>query len=153
MIKNIIEGDILLSGAKYIAHQTNTIARSCGGLAHQIVTKYPEANIYKFTEYREIGMCYKDICNDGTIIYHLVGQINPGLPYDDTLDSNRNRLVFFKNAMIQMELDFSDYDKCLAHIAMPYKIGCGLGGGNWYDYYKILDESGLNIVLFKFEEK
>lgn len=152
MVKNIVNGDILTSNSKYIAHQINTIAKSCGGLAYQIFSKYPEANIYKFTDYREIGMCYKDICNDGTTIYHLVGQINLGLPNNDSLDSYKNRLIFFKNAIVQMELDFSDYDKCLADIAVPFKIGCGLGGGNWEDYYKILDESGLNITLFNFNK-
>jgi hypothetical protein len=40
-------------------------------------------------------------------------------------------------------------------IAIPYKIGCGYGGGDWNNYEKIIKEIGekynKNIKIYKHE--
>jgi hypothetical protein len=36
---------------------------------------------------------------------------------------------------------------------MPYKIGCGLAGGNWEIYKKMLEECSTKIVLYSIEDQ
>ena len=61
-------------------------------------------------------------------------------------ESQSVRIKYFKDCIRSLE-----NSKEISHnkIAMPYGIGCGLGGGNWEDYEKILMECKLNIVLYK----
>ena len=42
----------------------------------------------------------------------------------------------------------------ITSIAIPYKIGCGLAGGNWEEYYNALNEwanknPNIKIVIYK----
>lgn len=64
----------------------------------------------------------------------------------DHNDTEANRLKWFRECICAVDaLQLEDA------VAMPYKIGCGLAGGNWQEYQKILDNASTNIVLYKYE--
>lgn len=59
-------------------------------------------------------------------------------------DSKEKRKDYFKSALDQLaDLLMMDppgigRDEIYNEIAFPYKIGCGLAGGNWEEYYDML---------------
>ena len=58
-------------------------------------------------------------------------------------DSYENRKLWFKNCL--EILDENPYNR----VAMPYGIGCGLAGGKWSEYKKMLDECSTNIIIYQ----
>lgn len=142
----IIEGDLLTSGEKYIAHQCNCISIGSRGLAKSIPDKWRYADVYTQR---------KQHSKPGTIILtspeeeyapHVIcmfAQFQPGKPniYND---SSQHRLSWFKACL--EEINKLNIDT----IAMPYNIGCGLAGGNWEDYLKLLEETPIKIRLYKY---
>ena len=63
--------------------------------------------------------------------------------YPDTYqDTSMNRQLWFKQCLD--EIDKLELDE----IAIPYLIGCGLAGGNWGKYEKLLNTAKTNIVLY-----
>ena len=59
--------------------------------------------------------------------------------YDDSIE---NREIWFKKCL--EEIDKLNLDE----IVMPYKIGCGLAGGKWINYEKMLNNAKTNIILY-----
>jgi len=158
--------DILKSDINIIAHQVNCVSKGSRGLARQIFDKYPNSNIYTKVSNRNLGQVYITFEDDSKLkILHLTAQIYTGKPRD--ADRYVDRLKAFKECIYLLEnnqgisrefigsdvmkietlrrFDIIDGDV----VGFPYGIGCGLAGGNWDDYYKILDESKLKIILFK----
>lgn len=94
------------------------------------------------------GTIQVDKSDDKTVI-HLFGQWLPGKPgkpynYPTTYsDTYSDRILFFKNCL--KELDNLELDT----VAMPYQIGCGLAGGNWDIYRKLLEDCKTKIILYK----
>ena len=154
MIKEVINGDILKSDATFIAHQINCVTTTAKGLSKSIFDKYPNANIYKSSTKRIVGKTYYDFTRNGKVIFHLAGQIRPGKPTIHYPDRYIDRISYFKSCMISLEQEI-EYLKQQYNIkkeivvAFPYGIGCGLAGGKWVDYESILQDSSLNIVLYK----
>ena len=131
------EGDILKSGANIICHQVNCRGVMGAGLAKQIKNKYPVV----FKKYRELCEFYNP--------YDLLGSVST------VLVDARNR-VWIANLFAQLnygksKLQYTNYDalrKCFLDlknqepgmtIAIPYGIGCGLGGGDWNVVKKIIE--------------
>lgn len=132
MSVKIIDGDLFSTDAKYICHQVNCRGRMGSGVAKIVKSRFPEA----FEQY--IAACDKGaylgltqyVKSGGKVIINMFAQDKYGF------DGAR----------------YTDYDafmKCLAEIksaipsgrtiAMPYKIGCGLGGGDWETIYNMID--------------
>jgi len=149
VILSIIEGDLLESSEKYIAHQCNCITKKGKGLSESIGKKFPYADHYKFRNYKEDIVGTIKIYEGSTNIICLFAQYLPGKPnskrlgYNSYCDTYLERLVWFEKCLKQLE------NLKIDRISMPYLIGCGLAGGNWADYQKILENSKLNIVLYK----
>lgn len=61
----------------------------------------------------------------------MFAQIGPGKGRNPA-DSAQQRLQYFRSCLQQLEQDLP----ADARIAFPYKIGCGLAGGNW-DLYLV----------------
>lgn len=145
----IVKGDIMQSKAPYICHQVNCMGAMGAGVAKQIKALYPDV-------YEE----YKRVCNEHRDNpAKLLGQ-NLGVRVNDDL------------AIINLfgQLEYSRFHSCTdltalraacspvaanipAHveIAMPYRIGCGLGGGDWGAVLDMLTEvfQDNNLVLYK----
>jgi O-acetyl-ADP-ribose deacetylase (regulator of RNase III) len=141
---NRIVGDILDSKEKYICHQCNSVTIGSAGLARYIFDKYPYADIYsKRRNYETIPIVEElpgniIICGNGDdqrYIINLIAQFYPSYPRDDLFyDSTKMRENYFKECLDKIkEIDQLD------SIAFPYKIGCGLAGGNWENYEKMIE--------------
>ena len=62
------------------------------------------------------------------------------------------RLNWFKDAIDKFLEQVKNEDKI--NIAIPYEIGCGLAGGDWNDYYKVLSDycnnnPKISITIYK----
>ena len=58
-------------------------------------------------------------------------------------NTKENRIKWFKKCLENIE------KQGITRVAMPYNIGCGLAGGDWQTYKTILEESKLNIFIYK----
>ena len=169
MIEEIIKGDLLKSKEKYIAQQCNCVTVKSHGLSAQVSKKYPWADVYSRRKAIKNGRnCAKTRSEPGTIqidsngisknVIHMFAQYCPGkngryagvyglpdLNKSSICDNKKDRLKWFKECLEEIE------KQEITRVAMPYLIGCGLAGGHWPDYRKALEESPLEIILYKFE--
>ena len=139
-----VDGDILDQNVDYIAHQTNCISAGSSGLARAIFDKYPESNLYQERAsgnyFHKPGHIYLRKTSGPTII-NMMAQFAPGItPFNVKLSD----IQFTETSELRMVWFLSCLDKmCLLNgssIAFPYKIGCGLAGGNWDSYKKAIDD-------------
>lgn len=134
MIKHI-KCDIFESGADIICHQVNCQGVMGSGIAKQVREKYPI--VYeKYKEYcnaAKTGLLGKVLIiptKDGFSIANLFGQAYYG--YDGACYTD---YVYLRECLKYVR-GFS-LNKT---IAIPYKIGCARGGGDWNIVYKIIEE-------------
>lgn len=133
-------GDILKSGADYICHQVNCKGIMGAGLALQIREAYPQL-------YDE----YKNLCN--IMGANLLGQVNVYVTNNLKSDNHINTVIVNMYAQEdygrnKVQTDYEAFESCVRQIinlskindvyvsgkpviAFPYKIGCGLAGGDW----------------------
>lgn len=153
----IVNKSLLKAEEKVILHQTNTKTTRGKGLSKQIFDMYPDANVYKNRHKKSM------FSTPGTIqlvktrnkkgekryIINMFGQKYPGKP-NRTDDTSEQREIWFRNCLMRVSKI-----KNLKAIALPYRIGCGLAGGNWNNHKKILktfasDNPQIKVVLYKF---
>lgn len=142
MVK-IIKGDLLKSQSEIIAHQVNCLGVMGSGVAKQIREKYPEV----YDEYIEFCVDYSDKSllgmtqaiktTNGRIVVNLFGQNDYGRDGKQYTDIDALRQCFNSLYTYALRNDIKT-------IAMPYKIGCGLGGGDW--------EEVLTLILSVFKD-
>lgn len=143
-------GNILDADTDAIAQQVNCMGVMGAGLAKQIRNKYPAV----YDEYKKacnevyhplelLGDCR--FCNvDNRVIFNLFGQYRYGRGKQHT------ELSALKGAMRKMDVI------CLLHdiksVAVPYGIGCGLGGADWEDVYLLIklifEDSPILIKIY-----
>ena len=155
MSVKIVNGDLLDAHAAYICHQVNCRGRMASGVAGQIRAKYPEA----FRAYSErcdgrrsrddplemLGRTQFVRCGDGVTVINMFSQEGYGRDggqYTD-YEAFRSCLREIHNAV-----------PADAVIAMPYGIGCGLGGGDWNIIFELIKEelSDHTVELWKIEK-
>lgn len=154
----VINGNILDATEKYIAHQTNCVSNGgAGGLAKSIFKKYPYADCYRLRTERSIPGTI-DIRGNGInerFIINLHGQMYPGDAYvNHENDSYDMREKYFKQCLYEISLIDN-----IESIAFPMGIGCGLAGGNWEHYSKMLEDfadslyqvHGVHVKIYNFE--
>lgn len=125
----MVEGNLLESKTQFIAHQTNCKTRGNGmGLAKHIFEKYPDANTYKN---RKIPSRPGSIDVSGNVI-NMNAQFNPGKAKNSKM--RRKRIVWFQQCLKKI----SEIEG-IESIAFPFKIGCGLAGGDWKIYKNLID--------------
>lgn len=148
-----VTGNLLDIDAQYIAHQCNCRSTGSAGLAKQIFQKYPYSDIYKKgRDHRRMGMIH--IARGEKNIINMFAQFYPGKSKEDGVDTKHERLKSFISCL-QKILEIED----LKSVAFPYGIGCGLAGGDWNDYKKILEafsekafNKDIKVYLVKYEE-
>lgn len=129
---HIINGDLFETTAKYICHQVNCKGKMGSGVAKQIRERYPEVySAYRlecnlFDEQGNprdlLGSNLPVQADDGKIICNMFAQNAYG--YDGACYTDYEA---FRMCLIELAIYVPAGDT----IAMPYKIGCGLGGGDW----------------------
>lgn len=133
MIK-IVNGNILNATEDIICQQVNCKA----GLAKQIRDKYP--NVY--TEYKEfcknnkelLGKIQTSVQPDGKYIVNVFVQDGYGREYTSYF-CLKNALELLLREVTVGKTSYVEGKKL--SIAIPYEIGCGLGGGNWEEVYEV----------------
>ena len=143
----IIEGDILEIKEGIIMHQVNTRGVT-GGLAGALRRKYPEAfdhydRACRIRKRDALGHCCLEVAAIGDpplIIAHIFGQPQPG-PNTDyaAVDTALGKLAYY------LEGDSGKDTQIFA----PYKIGCGLGGGDWVQYSAIIEKHLPQTIIVR----
>ncbi len=136
MASIIYESDLLelsTKQAQIIAQQCNCVSSKTKGLSKDIITKFPYANFYnkdrKPGTIRLLGSPKKG----NRLVLAMFSQRNPGKPVGD--DSFEQREEWFLSCLRKISKL-----KGLKSIAFPFKIGCGLAGGNWKHYQSMIDD-------------
>lgn len=156
----IVTGSLLESECQYIAHQCNCYSTRSAGLATAVFKAFPWADVY--SDRRRRG---NDAALFGSITIHgnpqlnqrqiinIYGQLYPGKP-SPVRDSVAARLAAFRNALARIA-QIPD----LTSIGFPYGIGCGLAGGDWNEYQKLLDSfaeqvsvNGVAVILYRLNQ-
>lgn len=153
VIGNALETDCFL-----IAHQVNCMGIMGGGIAKQIKEKWPVV----YQEYKDFIIDYED-CNEsalGAVCYITVenhGIINI---FGQENISNSECMTDYKAVRRAFEDFISNY-RCSMHIpwesqvpiAIPYKFGCGLAGGDWNIMTEVLEalEEQENILFIAYK--
>lgn len=143
-----IRGSILhIESNAVIGHQVNLQGVMGGGLALSIRQMYP--NVYKV---------YKEQCDAGNF---KLGMIQPvAIPDKENLyivnmagQDKYGRGGVFTNSEALREclrkLNIWATEKKLP-IFLPYLLGCGLGGGNWSEIVKIIEEEIPDVTLVNY---
>jgi superfamily II DNA or RNA helicase len=144
----IVFRDILEAKEDYIVQQCNCTGNTPQGLAKQIAIKF---NCDPYSERKEDSVpgTY-DICNGKKNIVCLFAQYQPGRPKRKN-DSKERRLKWFRESLGSF---LSEND---GSVALPYGIGCGLGGGDWNDYIQVINEvadiTDRKLFLYKLGNK
>lgn len=132
-------GDILDSRKGTILHQVNC-AGLTGGLAAQLYKKWPAA----FAEYHiacdstgpaNLGYIMACPATLDLIIVHVFGQDAPGAA------TNLHA--------VESALKMARLMRLPGPIYAPYKMGCGIGGGDWPSYLALLRTYFPDLILVR----
>lgn len=155
MSVKVVNGDLMNAKEKFIVHQVNCMGVMGAGVAKAIRSKWPIV----YTKYKEICDKYE--------IEKLLGKFL--LVYVGDLKIVVNLFSQGKYGTDKQYTDYSafkdgleDFFKILIHdskdsrsVAMPYKIGCGLAGGDWGVIYSIIDNLSkkydIDVTLYRKE--
>ena len=181
----IVKGDLLNAETEYIVQQNCCTSTKTSGLSEAIAKKFPGANIYEDRRtYKGNWAVLEDRPEPGTIFLYEFEKVKegekkgiicafaqythgkPGMlqdPYTkvegtsgsfpvgaDVKDSAKDRQGYFQSCLEQILLLKPK------SVGFPYKIGCGLAGGSWGVYEKMIrDWSSKNpkidVVVYQLE--
>lgn len=167
MLPKIIKGDLLEFKCDMIVQQCNCVTIKSHGLARTIKDKYPYGDIYSKREKKSANQTKKPdtpgtsvIChspNNSTLTPHiacLLAQFYPGksgnfykkyykYPNIDYDDSKKNREKWFAESLVDLENKLKNDYTHIKKVAFPYNIGCGLAGGKWSYYLKMIKDFSI----------
>ena len=141
------KGDLLKAKENVIAHQVNCFG-AAGGLAGVIFRRYPGAEndymqlIDRMPAKALLGMAQiTGPQKGGRIICNLFGQFHPGADYRP--DRLEQALEMLGNSARIMGWS----------VALPYKLSCGICGGDWNEVLQIIERTmdGVNCVIYQRE--
>jgi O-acetyl-ADP-ribose deacetylase (regulator of RNase III) len=149
---NVLKGDLLNATEDIIAHQVNCQGVMGSGVAKAIKHKYPIAfneyskmsTFYKNIKHQLLGKCQIIAVGNGKYVANLFGQYNFGWSIKHT------DYEALKEALTTLKVSAKDNSKS---VALPYNIGCGLGGGNWGIVLSIIDDvfNDYDVSLYNIE--
>jgi len=146
----IITKDILTVERGVIAHQCNNRGVMGAGLAKAIKKKWPEA----FEAYRE--MCRVCGAELGSVSYY---HASPTLIIANIIAQNgygRNKQIVYTDYGALRQGLYEVYETANKYnlpLYLPYKIGCGLGGGNWDIVSRIIEDVAPEAIICKKEDR
>lgn len=141
MSVRIISGNLLTTSDTLIVHQTNCQSTGSKGLAKHIHTKFPYANAYKLNRTNMMGTC--QIFGDGIntrYVVALYGQNSVGKP--SSYELAKTREIWFQQALDSLGI-YITQAQITPTIGFPYQIGCGLAGGNWSNYLRMIQQFAM----------
>jgi hypothetical protein len=171
VIIKTVNGDICNAKERYICQQCNCVTVKPHGLSKYIADRFPYANVYASRPARsantaavpdepgtvvEMGYELEDGAEEAPAdrtptVLCMMGQWLPGKPgvysrcYPRThTDTPADRESWFRDC-----LDIIDAEG-YGTVAVPFRIGCGLAGGNWARYKRMLEECKTKVVIYKY---
>lgn len=168
----ILYGNILDIKEGIICQQVNCMGVMGSGLAKQIRNKYPR-----------VYQKYKDFLNDKSLKIIPIGKNIRGLKVvEETSEDFIGKVLmvdikdnlYIANLFAQhkygRDKQYTEYDKFEESlenlkfsitdtnlenlpIYFPYKIGCGLGGGDWNIISSLIEKVFPNAIIVKLEEE
>ena len=141
------KGDLLKSHCNIICHQANCQGVMNNGIAKQVRERFPSC----YGSYKEFVSCKgKDMClgdvyfyraQGGTVIANMFSQFDylPRTARHTDYDAFRSCCRYIKQFVLFDNFHSYDYVRA-TRIGFPFKIGCGLGGGDWEIIAKIIEE-------------
>lgn len=153
----ILKGDLLKTPFEIIAHQVNCQGKMASGVAKQIREKFPDVYsfymaIIKIEGAEKMLGRGQVVLTQSTAIFNIFGQYDYG--YDgkkytsyQALKSGFIEAIKFYREACDLSEDYK------FRIAIPYKIGCDRGGGNWSIVKVILEdiEKHCNVVFVAYK--
>ena|SRR5699024_3076877 len=151
-----VKGDLLESDCNVIVHQANCFASMGGGIARQIAQRYPSVLKADCDYHIAIGdaarmghYSYADVDGPhGTVkIINLYSQYNYGR-------GKQTNNMMFELGLDQILTKIKSSGQENIKIGLPFKIGCGLAGGDWNIIEAIIerlaDQHNVDIYLYEF---
>ena len=131
----IVNGDLLQSNLPLIAHQTNCLGVMGAGIAKAIKNKWDDvytsySKLCKNLKYSKedlLGKCQICITEDN-IVANLFGEYS----FTESVAPYENRHTDYdalKEALVHLKAFCKGVN--ITEIGIPYKLGCGLAGGDW----------------------
>ena len=138
----IKSGDLLQATDDIIVHQTNCVSSEAKGLARSLFHKFPHADTYKRRRRpSKAGSITVRGKRGGKqrLVVNLNAQYNPGKPSTEGKDSEDARKDYFWNCLEGLG-DYIKHHKGTVTVGRPWRIGCGLAGGQWPQYYEMIED-------------
>lgn len=153
-----VRGDLLdskpISGQWYIAQQTNCNTKKPYGLSDAIAKKWSYANPYGNPPDTpgSVVILEPPAGRVGPIVLCLMAQWGPSKPnaysnrYPRTyIDSYDNRKQWFRECLSCLDDEIPESEA----VCFPFQIGCGLAGGKWLDYQKMLEDCRTQVIIYQ----
>jgi O-acetyl-ADP-ribose deacetylase (regulator of RNase III) len=127
------------AGGANIAHQVNAAGTSPGGLAAEVVRKFPYASVHTDGPQKHllgtvrIDAAPVELKGQKVTVLSMYGQRKGGKPRKRG-DFSADREANFAKALT----DIRTKAPSLESIAFPENIGCGIGGGDWRRYEEMI---------------
>ena len=151
--------NILNAKETYIVHQCNCVSVKPHGLSKEIAKWYPNNCPYERREPLKNRNCAKVFEIPGTIkvfdhVICLFAQFGMGKPF--TFNNSKKQLHendTFEQRKKWFEMCLKQLEAIPGTFALPFKIGCGLAGGNHEQYLKLIKSCCVadRITLYRIE--
>jgi O-acetyl-ADP-ribose deacetylase (regulator of RNase III) len=148
-----VTGDLFQAGEQVIGHQVNCQGVMGSGVAKQMKRVYPEvfaayAQMCGEKEKQELlGLCQLVPLEDGGGRYaaNLFGQLTYGRGGKKYTDDDALRKAFIRLSEFAKQHQLT--------VALPYKIGCDRGGGDWDTVLGMINDifADMEVVLYRLE--
>lgn len=138
----MMPGNVLDISQGTVLHQVNCRG-IMGGLALALSRKYPQA----FTDYfllcdkygaKNFGSAVEGHASKSLSIIHVFGQLEAGANTDQTA--------------VLCALESLTSRPLLRPIYAPYRMGCGIGGGDWRTYSNLLLRALPDLIVVQLPE-
>lgn len=141
---HIVRGDIFDAKEKYICHQTNCVTNKAAHLAHDMFKKFPYADIYtnRLSPDTPGNIFIKGNGTSERYVINMLGQYYPGISKypNSNIDGIKAREKYFHQCLLRIA-KISNIES----IAFPFRVGCGIAGGNW-DHYLVIIENFAKYI-------
>lgn len=128
--------------AQIIVQQCNCVTKTAKGLAASIIERFPYANFYENNPDRKPGTIELrgGDTNPKRWVAAMYAQYYQGVATGKDGDSAAQRQTWFQECLSKL-----GKVKNLKSVALPRKIGCGLAGGDWNIYRKMIEDWELTM--------
>ena len=163
---NIVNGNIFDTYCNIICHQVNCQGIMGHGIAKQVKEKYKGV----FNEYKRYCDAHAD--NRETMLGEaLIVDVDYGAAVLDWLVNKERKYIAnifgqltygtglrtnYKALVLGLEVVASFAKEHNLSVAIPYKIGCGLAGGDWNKVNILIEGvfagTGIEVLMYRYEQ-